>query len=153
MTYFFDVRTAASTYFLPRLIGHSRTLELLMTARVLPASHPSLNLLFSALLPTRDAVLPAALSLAHEIASSTSAISAATNKALVWRGLSTPEEQHLLDSRAMHVLGNGADSKEGVKAFLERRDANFSATVPKDLPTDLIPWWVEHDVRDPKAKL
>lgn len=93
------------------------------------------------------------MSLAHEIVSSTSAISAATNKALVWRGLSTPEEQHLLDSRAMHILGNGPDSKEGVKSFLEKREAKYAATVPKDLPSELLPWWAEFDVSAPKTKL
>lgn len=81
-------------------------------------------------------------------------VSMAVTKALVWRGMDDPEEQHLLDSKAMHVTGqlvsgsregrglmrfsgNSVDSKEGVQAFKEKRAAVFPATVPKDLPTEL----------------
>lgn len=34
----------------------------------------------------------------------------------------------------------------GVKAFKEKRKPQFSATVPKDLPRELWPWWSEVDV-------
>lgn len=61
----------------------------------------------------------------------------ALTKALVWHPASTPEGQHLLDSKAMHVTGNGEDSKEGVKSWKEKRAPEFAGRVPKDLPTEL----------------
>ncbi|KAI5476736.1 hypothetical protein MNV49_007326 [Pseudohyphozyma bogoriensis] len=142
------VPEAASSYFLPKLIGHSRALELFMTSRILPASSPTLSLLFSSLHPTPEATVEAALSLAKEIATNNSPISMALTKALVWRGKDSPEEQHLLDSKAMFVAGNTMDSKEGVLAFKEKREAKFPATVPKDLPTEFFPWFSLRDIRD-----
>ena len=93
-------------------------------------------MLFSSLHPSPEATLAAALSLASEIASNNSAISMAVTKALVWRPEATPEQQHLLDSKAIYTLGNGPDSKEGVLAFKEKREAVFPARVPRDLPTE-----------------
>lgn len=81
--------------------------------------------------------MAAALALAREIASNNSMVSMALTKALVWRPKATPEEQHLLDSKSIYTTGNGQDSKEGVKAFKEKREAHFKATVPRDLPTEL----------------
>lgn len=137
------VPEAASSFFLPRLIGHSRSLELFMTARVQKATAPSLNLLFSSFHPTPEATTAAGIALAHEIAANTSALSTALIKGMVWHGYNTAEEQHLLDSQAIHVSGNSSDSAEGVLAFKEKRPAVFKATIPAGLRQigELYPWW------------
>lgn len=70
-------------------------------------------------------------------------VSAALIKSLVWRAKDSPEEQHLLDSRAMYVAGASVDAKEGVAAFKEKRKPQFPGRVPRDLPTELWPWWNE----------
>lgn len=90
---------------------------------------------------------PALIALAHDRMTSL-----ALTKALVWRAAATPEDQHLLDSKAMYVAGRSVDCKEGVQSFKEKRAPNFTATVPKDLPTELYPWWSEVDVKA-KARL
>lgn len=95
------VPEATSTYLLPRLIGHSRTMTLFLTGKVYQASSPLLSLLYSEILDAPEQVLPAAMELAREIATKTSAVSAAFAKALVWHGTPSAEEQHLLDSKAM----------------------------------------------------
>lgn len=143
------VPEACSSYLLPKLIGHSRAMELFMTARVQPASAPSLDLLYSSLQPTPEATVEAAIRLAHEIATKNSALSSALIKGLVWHGRESMEEQHLLDSAAMHVAGNSSDSVEGVASFLEKRAAVFTASVPKDLDqiSEMYPWWADKDVR------
>lgn len=122
------------------------------TAKVIPASSPSLTSLFSSLHPSPSATVSAALTLAREIATNNSAVSAALIKALVWRGASSPEGQHLLDSKAMFVSGNSKDSIEGVQAFRDKRKPEFEATVPRDLPSELWPWWGEIDIQE-RSKL
>ncbi|KAK4048105.1 hypothetical protein OIV83_004975 [Microbotryomycetes sp. JL201] len=146
------VPEAASSYFLPRLIGHSKAMELLLTARVQAASAPSLDSLWASKHSSPKATVDAAMKLAHEIARNNSAISMALTKNLVWRGKDSPEAQHLLDSRAMYVAGASVDAKEGVASFKEKRSPNFPGRVPRDMPTELWPWWTDVDVvyRGPK---
>lgn len=45
-------------------------------------------------------------------------------KALVWHPDTTPEGQHLLDSRVGFFVSGAADSKEGVTSFLEKVRSN-----------------------------
>ncbi|KAJ3137428.1 hypothetical protein HK101_003879 [Irineochytrium annulatum] len=142
---------ACSSYFLPKLIGHSRAMELVLTGRVQPASHPSLNLLFSQVLPRAEDVLPEALKLAREIASNTSAVAAATTKGLMWHAGNSAEEAHLLDSQVIFALSNGVDAHEGVKSFLEKRKVDFKGTVTNDMPP-FWPWWNPVDVRTPLGR-
>jgi enoyl-CoA hydratase/carnithine racemase len=61
------VMEAASSFFLPRLIGMSRSLHLVTTGSTYPASHKLMDGLFSELLDTPQQVLPRALELATEI--------------------------------------------------------------------------------------
>ncbi|KXS19482.1 ClpP/crotonase [Gonapodya prolifera JEL478] len=140
------VPEATSTYHLPRLIGHSRTLSLMLTGEVFPASHPLLSLLFYQLTDTPEACVAAALDLARNLAKKNSTVSMALAKHLVWKGTATPEEQHLLDSKAMYTTGNSVDSAEGVQSFLEKREVNFKGGVVKDIDNNPVysgwyPWW------------
>ncbi|KAJ3116412.1 hypothetical protein HK100_001078 [Physocladia obscura] len=143
---------ACSNYFLPRLVGHSRALELCLTARISPASHKSLELLFSETsFDTKEQLLTAAMKIAHEIATNTSSVSAAVTKALIWHGGKTAQEAHLLDSKALQFLGNSKDAKEGVLSFLEKRQPEFKDTVSENLPPN-YPWWLEVDVSTPASR-
>ncbi|KAF8523065.1 ClpP/crotonase-like domain-containing protein [Hysterangium stoloniferum] len=129
------VPEAASSYFLPQLIGRSRALAVLLQASPsLPASSPLLDGLFAHLLPAKDDVLPYALKVARELAENVSPASVAYAKSLILHAEDSPEKQHLLDSRAMHVLGNMHDGREGVKAFLEKRKPDFQNFDTGDLP-------------------
>ncbi|TPX35043.1 hypothetical protein SmJEL517_g02399 [Synchytrium microbalum] len=136
---------AASTYFLPKLIGHARALEVTMSGRVQKASHPSLSGLWAELVDKPEDVLPAALKLAHEVADNCSLVSLAVSKALMWRDAGTPEGQHLLDSPSVFELGQG-DGKEGVASFLQKRPPQFPGRVPRDLPS-FYPWWKTVNVK------
>ncbi|KAJ3243661.1 hypothetical protein HK104_008114, partial [Borealophlyctis nickersoniae] len=62
------------------------------------------------------------------------------------------EEQHLLDSRAMYVTGNGKDGREGVKSFMEKREPRFEGTVTRDMP-GFSPWWTTVETGVRKSKL
>jgi 1,4-dihydroxy-2-naphthoyl-CoA synthase len=89
-------------------------------------------------------LLPAAYALAREIADNTSAVAVAASRQLMWRmlGAGSPWEAHRLDSRAIHLLGQGPDVAEGVAAFLEKRPPQFPMRVSAGLP-DLGPRWPE----------
>jgi enoyl-CoA hydratase/carnithine racemase len=147
------VPEAVSSYFLPKLIGHSKAMELLMTAKVNPATAPALSGLWSSVQPTPEATVDEAMRIARDIVKNNSMTSLAIVKALVWRAKDTPEEQHLLDSKAMYVSGRSIDCKEGVLSFKEKRAPSFKATIPKDLPTELMPWWSEADIALKTSKL
>lgn len=95
--------------------------------------------LYYKILPRREEVLPAALQLAERLASTTSATSVAMTKALIWRGANSPEEQHLLESRAIRTLGPSKDGEEGARSFLEKRRPEFTATLSADMPS-WVPW-------------
>ncbi|KAG0145298.1 hypothetical protein CROQUDRAFT_658875 [Cronartium quercuum f. sp. fusiforme G11] len=137
---------ACSSYFLPRLIGYSKALELFLKAEIIPATHPSLKQLFCRLIDQQVDVLPTAISLAEKLCEENSILSIVSIKQLVWHAFPTPEQQYLLESELMARLGNSNDSKESVKAFRAKRKARFSSKVPQDLV--IRPWWNLIDVRN-----
>ncbi|KAI0303652.1 peroxisomal enoyl-CoA-hydratase [Multifurca ochricompacta] len=143
---------AASGYLLPRLLGYSRAVALLLTGGTYSPDSPLLQGLYYATFPNREDVLPAALAFSHELAANTSQTSIAWSKALLWRGADSIEGQHILDSRGIADLVSRGDAAEGAKAFKERRSVKFTDKVSKDL-SDFVPWWTELDVRQRKTKL
>ncbi|MGA4993282.1 crotonase/enoyl-CoA hydratase family protein [Nonomuraea bangladeshensis] len=135
------VTEAASSWFLPRIVGIAQAMEWAATGRVFPAAEALAGRLVSRVLPDAE-LLPAAYALAREIADNTSAVSVAAIRRLMWSGLSasSPWEAHATDSRLMAELGGGADSVEGVTAFLEKRQADFPMKVSEDLPPGVPSW-------------
>jgi hypothetical protein len=51
-----------------------------------------------------------------------------------------PMSAHRVDSTLIDALGGGADVREGVMSFLEKRPPQFPNRVPADLPAS-YPWW------------
>ncbi|RDX57187.1 peroxisomal enoyl-CoA-hydratase [Lentinus brumalis] len=144
---------AASSYLLPKLLGHSRALSLFLTGATVSPDSPLLAGLYHSILPTREEVFPAALALAKDLAANTSQTAVAVTKALVWRGYDNIEEQHILDSRGIRILGKAGDAAEGARAFKERRLPKFSDQLSDDALTPWMPWWREVNVHHRKAKL
>jgi enoyl-CoA hydratase/carnithine racemase len=137
------VPEACSSWFLPRLVGVSRAAEWCYTGRVFPVAEALEAGLVRSVHPP-DELLPAARALAGEIASSTSALSVALSRRLLWQmlGASHPMEAHRADSRAIYHLGQMADAREGVLSFLEKRPPHFTLSPSADRP-ELFPGWVE----------
>ncbi|MET0659545.1 MAG: crotonase/enoyl-CoA hydratase family protein [Steroidobacteraceae bacterium] len=137
------VPEAASSYFLPRVIGISRALEWCYSGRVYPAAEAKAAGLFREVYP-EDQLLPAARAIAREIAENTAPVSIALTRQMMWRGLglSHPMEAHRIDSRGVRARGRSADAAEGVTSFLEKRPAKFTDRVSRDMP-DFFPWWEE----------
>jgi enoyl-CoA hydratase/carnithine racemase len=135
------VTEAASSWFLPRLVGISQAMEWVATGRIFGAQEALDGGLVSRV-HAPDELLPAAYALAREIADNTSAVSVAAIRRLMWSGLSssTPWDAHRADSRLMAAMGGAPDAAEGVTSFLEKRPAEFTMRVSKDLP-DAVPDW------------
>jgi Enoyl-CoA hydratase/isomerase len=128
---------AMATWFLPRLLGHSKATSLLLTGETVKPSSESIRDLYHKILPTREDVFPAALAFAHELAANTSQLSIAYTKGLLLHPGASVEENHVLDSRAIRLTGASADAVEGVKSFKERRPPRFPDTLSKNLS----PWY------------
>ena len=135
------VPEACSSWFLPRVVGISRAMEWCATGRVFGADEALAGGLVRSVHDPDD-LLPAARELAGEIASDTSAVSVALTRALLWRMLGAPHpmDAHRVDSALIDALGRGADVREGVLSFLEKRAPAFPGRVPDDLPPP-YPWW------------
>jgi enoyl-CoA hydratase/carnithine racemase len=132
---------AASSWFLPHLVGVQTALEWCYTGRIFPASEAlEKGLVRSVHEP--DDLLPAARALAREIADNTAPVSVALTRQMLWRmlGADNPMVAHRLDSRAVQDRGRSEDAKEGVTSFLEKRPARFPNRVSTDMP-DFYPWW------------
>src|SRR5438477_10654203 len=137
------VPEAASSWFLPRVVGIGQAMEWVMTGRVFPAAEALAGGLVRSLHPPDD-LLPAARALASEIAEHTSPVSLALSRQMLWRmlGADHPMEAHKVDSRAIFDRGRSADAREGVTSFLEKRPARFTMNVSSDMPP-FFPWWEE----------
>jgi enoyl-CoA hydratase/carnithine racemase len=135
------VPEACSSWFLPRVVGISRAMEWCATGRVFgPDEARAAGLVRSVHEP--DDLLPAAYAIAQEIATSASMVSVTLTRALLWRMLGAPHpmDAHRLDSALVDALGPGADVREGVLSFLQKRPPEFPNRVPRDLPAP-YPWW------------
>jgi enoyl-CoA hydratase/carnithine racemase len=135
------VPEAASSWFLPRIVGIQQALAWCYSGRVFDAKEAHDGGFFMEVLPP-DQLLPRARAIAREIAENTSPVSVALIRQMMWRGLGMdhPMEAHKVDSRGIYSRGASADVKEGVVSFLEKRPAKFPQKVSADMPP-YFPWW------------
>ena len=129
---------ACSSWFLPRIVGMGRAMELIYSARILKGEELLEFGLANEVL-AGDELLARAQAFATELAGR-SAVSTALMRHMLYR-LSAephPREAHKVDSLSMFYTSVG-DGKEGVNAFLEKRDPNFTSTTSQMPP--FFPWW------------
>lgn len=137
------VSEAASSWFLPRVVGISRAVEWTTTGRVFDAAEALEGGLVRSIHEPAE-LLPAARELVREIAENSSPVSVALTRQMMWRmlGADHPMEAHRIDSRPVAARGASADAAEGVASFLEKRPAEFPMGVSDGMP-DFFPWWEE----------
>jgi enoyl-CoA hydratase/carnithine racemase len=137
------VPEAASSYFLPRIVGISRALEWCYSGRVFSAAEAKAGGLVREVY-AEDQLLGAAQEMAQEIIDNTAPVAIALIRQMMWRGLgmTDPMQAHRVDSRGISSRGRSVDVAEGVQSFLEKRPAKFLNKVSADMP-DYFPWWDE----------
>jgi enoyl-CoA hydratase/carnithine racemase len=83
-------------------------------------------------------VLPAALEMARDIAANTAPASVAVAKKFLWEGFgSSVPEMMRREGRVFAWLGNQADAREGVMAFVEKRAPSWTLSA-KSVPPDVL---------------
>jgi enoyl-CoA hydratase/carnithine racemase len=139
------VSEAGSTWFLPRLVGPAQAAEWLYTGRLIEAAEAARAGL--ALGPYEpDQLMAEANRIAGDIATHSAPVAVATTRALL-RAMAvggSPMQAHIAESRAIFALGRTPDAREGVDAFLNKRDPHFTGSVRADLPeifADPQPSW------------
>jgi enoyl-CoA hydratase/carnithine racemase len=137
------VPEAASSWFLPRLVGLPTALDWCMSGRVFDAGEAHAAGLVQAV-HEPGALLDAALALAAKLTAESSPVSVAVTRHMMWRmaGAAHPVEAHRWDSRMIFTRGRMADAREGVVSFLEKRPAAFTDSVAKEYPA-FAPWDVD----------
>ena len=126
---------AASTWFLPRLVGPSQAAEWLYSGRVFPATEALAGGLVRSLHP-KEELLSTTYAIARDIADNAAPVSVALSRQMMWRMLAAPSpyDAHVADSRAIHVRGQMPDVREGITSFMEKRPPKFTDRVSADLP-------------------
>jgi enoyl-CoA hydratase/carnithine racemase len=134
---------AASSWFLPRLVGMQTALEWCFTGRVFGAQEALEHGLVRSLHSPAE-LLPAARALASEIADNSAPVSVALTRQMLWRlsAAEHPMAAHRVDSRAIQARGRSGDAREGVSAFLEKRSPAYPDAVSSGMPA-FFPWWDE----------
>ena len=135
------VPEAASSWFLPRIVGISKALEWTFSGKVFSAEEAKDGGLIRSVHPANK-LMDEAYKLAQEIIDNTSPVSVALTRQMLWKmlGADHPMEAHKVDSRLIYELGKAEDAKEGVNSFLEKRSPKFLSKVSRDMPK-FFPWW------------
>jgi enoyl-CoA hydratase/carnithine racemase len=117
---------AHSHWTVPRAVGFARAADLFLTGRTFSGREAAELGLASRVLPSDD-VLSAALDIARDIAVNTAPLSVALSKRLLWASpVLDREEVGYLETEYHRLVMGTPDAREGVLAWLERRDPRWT---------------------------
>ena len=135
------VPDACSSWFLPKIVGISRALELTYSGRIIDAQEAlQLNLVSS--IHDSENLLSNAVDITKKMVQNSAPVSISLTRQMLWRSLesSGPYDAHVIESKAIDSRGASEDAKEGVSSFLDKRPAEFKNKVSSDMP-EFFPWW------------
>ncbi|WP_411742236.1 MULTISPECIES: crotonase/enoyl-CoA hydratase family protein [unclassified Rhodococcus (in: high G+C Gram-positive bacteria)] len=120
------VPESCSSWLLPKLVPLQRALDWIYSGRIFTAAEAfSAGLVYR--LHSREDLLGEATALAHSLTHDTAPVSVALSRQMVWRmlGVEHPMVAHRVESIGINARGAQADVREGIAAFLEKREAVF----------------------------
>lgn len=109
---------------LTRFVGKSKSMEMHLTGRFMDAAEAERSGLVSRVVPLAQ-LLPEALATARKIASKSQVSVLAAKEAVNRAYETTLHEGVLFERRLFHSLFSTEDQKEGMAAFLEKREPQF----------------------------
>ncbi|ACU70073.1 Enoyl-CoA hydratase/isomerase [Catenulispora acidiphila DSM 44928] len=119
-----------SAWLLPRLVGQSRALDLLMSARVVLGDEALAMGLVDRVLPG-ESLLSTTLAYAADLAENCSPASMALIKQQVYEAMDSDLPSAIeVSTRLMHESFRHPDAAEGVHSYLERRPPRFAPLDP-----------------------
>ncbi len=118
------VPDGGATYLLPRMVGWGRAVELSMLADRLPAEQAHEWGLVNRVVDDAD-LMTEALAIAERLADGPKSLGL-IRKAYWQTFHNSYAEQYQLEVNLQAEAGRSSDNAEGVQAFLEKRDANFT---------------------------
>jgi len=116
----------SSSYFLPRILGRRRAMELYLTNRKLSAREALEWGLVNTVVPQAEFAAETER-LATQLASGPTRAYGGVKKLLMMSINDTLESQMERETRQIAELGLSADGREGVRAFVEKRKPRFGA--------------------------
>ena len=133
------VPDGCASWFLPRVIGISKSLQLCYSGKLIDAEEALGIGLIDYICD--DNVVEYALDKGRALCSSSAPVSIAMTRQMIWSlsGESNPELAHEIESKAIDSRGQSDDAKEGVMSFLEKRKPKFKNKVSSDMP-EVYPW-------------
>ena len=113
-----------ATYLLPRLVGWGRAMELSLLAERLPADTGLEWGLVNRVFDDADALADGSMEIAQRLANGPRSL--ALIRKAYWQSWGNGYEQQLeLEAQLQNEAGRSSDFREGVSAFLQKRDAAF----------------------------
>jgi 2-(1,2-epoxy-1,2-dihydrophenyl)acetyl-CoA isomerase len=116
---------ASSTYYLPRIIGLRRTMELALTNRTLTAREAEAIGLVTRVVPDVQ-LLAQAESMADDLAHGPTRAYGGVKRLLYSAATNPLYEQMELENESIADMARSADAQEGIAAFLARRPPQFN---------------------------
>ena len=110
---------------LTRAIGKAKAMEMCLTGRMMDAAEAERAGLVARIVPAAD-LLAESMATASTIAGMSLPAAMAVKEAVLRADQISLAEGVLFERRSMHALFAGADQKEGMAAFLEKRQPSFS---------------------------
>ncbi len=115
----------SATYFLPRIVGYRRTLELALTNPILTAQQAHELAIVTQVVPDSE-LLARARAFAEELAAGPTLAFGGVKRLLLDSGTNTLETQMALETDWISQMARTKDGREGIAAFVEKRAPKFN---------------------------
>ena len=135
------VPDGCASWFLPKIVGISKALELCYSGDLIDAEEAYKIGLVNYLVDDEEELIKESVNLAKQFSASSAPVSVAMTRHMLWTFSADPdpENAHIIESKLIDSRGSSEDAKEGVMSFLQKRKPNFRNKISTDFPS-IFPW-------------